>query len=225
MQQISRLLMSFRKNERGAMVVDHIPVFFAVTIIVLVIIEIALAHFLLLRAQKAAAVGARMAITLPPAIADVPTINEPITPNGGLRVPCFSNVGPANCVDPGGPWTCTGDACSNLGGLVMDRIVSEIQRIDFRVTSDAVTLTYTNRQLGNANGPFMPEISVRLAPQAYEFTLIQLGPSQEQADPHPFMVNFVGDTVANDPTVYDGVVASAFGEGLDIDPLNPGINP
>lgn len=206
--------------------VDHIPVFFAVTIIVLLIIEIALAHFLLLRSQKAAQVGARTAITLPPAIAAVPTINEPTTPNGGQMIPCFSNVGADNCVTPAGsPWTCTGSACNNLDNLVMDRILFDMQRVESRIEREDVTLTYTYRRLGDANGPFMPEVTVQVAQQAYEFALIQLGPSRKDAESHPFMVNFIGDTVDHDPTVYAGVVASAFGEGLNSDPMNPGINP
>ena len=93
-------LRRFLRNERGAVVIDHIPVFFALTIIVLFIIEIGLAQFLHLRAHKAVQLGARTAASLPAAIASVPTRNELLNESGGQNIPCYSSTGTDNCTIP-----------------------------------------------------------------------------------------------------------------------------
>ena len=208
-----RFLRRFHRDERGAVVVDHIPVFFALTIIVLVIIEIGLAHFMQLRAQKAVQLGARVAMALPPAIDAVPARNVPINPTGGQNIPCFSNVGPDNCVDPG-DFQCRGTGCNGNGGLTMALIVQEMQRVEPNIRTSDVTLTYRYRRLGNAGGPYIPEIIVNIGDRSYDFAILTLGPSQKKATNHPYMVNFVGDTEVQDATVYGGVGASSFGESL-----------
>ncbi|MEL7152595.1 MAG: hypothetical protein AAFN51_02095 [Pseudomonadota bacterium] len=213
----------FLRNERGAVVVDHIPVFFAVTIIVLITMELGIAHFLQLRAQKAVQLGARIAISLPPAIDAVPRFNEPVNPTGGQNIPCFSTTGPENCVNPG-TFQCRGTGCSGNGGLTMARIVQEMQRVEPSIQTEDVTLTYVYRSLGNAGGPYTPEIVVNIGERSYDFAILSLGPGQEQVDPHPYMVNFVGDLQTHGATsfgsgidetvLYSGIVASAFGESL-----------
>ncbi len=208
-----RLLNRFRRDERGAVVVDHIPVFFALTIIVLIIIELGIAHFMQLRAQKAVQLGARIAMALPPAIDAVPRRNTPVNPTGGQNIPCFSNVGPDNCVDPG-DFQCRGSGCSGNGGLTMALIVQEMQRDEPSIRTSEVTLTYRYHRLGNAGGPYIPEIVVNIGDRSYDFAILTLGPSQTKSGNHPFMVNFIGDTELDEATVYGGVAASAFGESL-----------
>lgn len=208
-----RILRSFWRNERGAVVVDHIPVFFAVTIIVLIIIELGIAHFLQLRAQKAVQLGARIAMTLPPAIDAVPRTNVPINPTGSQNIPCFSNTGSDNCVDPG-TFQCLGTGCNGNGGLTMALIVQEMQRVEPSIRVNDVRLTYQYRRLGNAGGPYQPEITVNIGERSYDFAVLSLGPGQKQSNPQPYMVNFVGDTEPHAATIYSGVSASVFGESL-----------
>ena len=197
------------------MVIDHIPVFFALTVIVLFIVEVGVAHFLLIRAQKAVQLGARMAINLPPAMGGVPTANVGVTPSGGAHIPCYAGTGSSNCVDPGGPWQCKGATCDAFSGTVMALIVQEMQRVDASIDPEEVTLTYIYRGLGNADGPFIPEINVALDERSYDFALISLGEGQAQDQPNGVLVNFVADTVVDPMTIYSGVSASMFGENLD----------
>lgn len=215
-----RIVRRFWRNERGAVVVDHIPVFFALTIIVLIIIELGIAHFLQLRAQKAVQLGARIAQSLPPAMDAVPRTNVPINPTGGQNIPCFSNVGPDNCVDPG-TFQCLGTGCDGNGGLTMALIVQEMQRVEPSISTNDVTLTYQYMRLGNAGGPYIPQIIVRIGERSYDFAILTLGPSQQQPDPHPYMVNFVGDTEPHEATIYSGIAAAAFGESLFSSATNP----
>ena len=222
-----RDLSRFKRNENGAVVVDHIPVFFAVTLIVLIMIELGIAHFLQLRAQKAVQLGARVAVSLPPAHADVPTINVPTSEIDGLNVPCYTTLptilNGGNCVDPGN-FQCRGTGCTGNDGVTIARIVQEMQRVEPSIDIDDVTITYVYRSLGNAGGPYRPEIVVNIGQRSYDFALLSLGPGVRTDNPAPFTKNIVADTVAHGPTtygtavdeavIYSGIVASAISEGL-----------
>lgn len=206
------VLRRFRDDERGAVVIDHIPVFFALMIIVLFIIEVGIAHFLLIRSQKAVQLGARIAATLPPAMSAVPTRNVGRNPSGGAHIPCYSGAGPSNCNDPGGPWQCRGSTCDAFSGTVIALIVQEMQRVDASIVPEDVTLTYIYRELGNADGPFMPEINVALDEREYDFALLGLGRGETQDKSKGVLVDFVADTTVDPATLYSGVSASMIGE-------------
>lgn len=218
--RLTRLITRFVREERGAVVIDYIPVFIALTILVLLIIEIGIAHFLLLRSQKAAQLGARVAATLPAAAAGVPTTNVPAGGGtGGFNVPCYNAAGGGiaddNCTDPGGPWTCTGTVCDSG---VMDVIVRDMQRTSPEISADDVTLTYVYRRLGYAGGPFVPEINVSIRKFQYDFALLSLGDGKpEDLDSGSGSVahfELQADFVEHDATVYSAVSASAFGENM-----------
>lgn len=216
------LRQGFLRDERGAVVVDHIPVFFAVTIIVMVIMELGIAHFLQLRAQKAVQLGARIAATMPAAAPGVPTINEKADPQVGRGFPCFSSVGPNNCVTPDPLiWQCTGIAeCTGNGGVTMVRIVNDMRRVEPSIREDEVTITYVYRSLGNAGGPFIPQINVSIGQRSYDFAILSLGASQKQDNPSPYMVDFVADFETHEATIYSGVSANAFGERMGNTPTS-----
>lgn len=216
------LLARFYRDERGAVVVDHIPVFFVVTIITMVIMELGIAHFLQLRAQKAVQLGARIAVTMPPAAPGVPTTNDPAEPEFSLSFPCFSNVGADNCEAPSQTvWQCTGSACTGNGGVSIARIVNDMRRVDPSITLEDVTVTYIYRRLGNAGGPFIPQVNVNIGDRTYDFAILTLGGSSRQSNPSPSMVDFVADFETHEPTIYSGVSANAFGESLS-DPATGG---
>lgn len=233
-ETMKRLWARFWRADRGAVAIDHIPVFFALTLMVLFIIEIGIAHFLMIRAQKAVELGARAAATLPPAHDGVPLQNVASVDLPGIDrfVPCFNPDGPPhNCEPPVSAscpiageicWSCTGvtgpDACDNTA--VVDRVVSEMQRVEGGVGPEDVTLTYIYRMLGTADGPFVPEIAVSMAPLNYDLALITLGPGKKD-NPADGLIDFQADIKDHDPTqigvrsdvsaVYDGIAASAIG--------------
>lgn len=210
----------FLRDERGAVVVDHIPVFFVVTIIVMVIMELGIAHFLQLRAQKAVQLGARIAATMPAAAPGVPTINEKVDPAIGRGFPCFSSVGTNNCVIlDQRVWQCTGMAeCTGNGGVTMARIVNDMRRVDPSIQESEVRVTYVDHTLGNAGGPFIPQINVSIGQRSYDFAILSLGGGQRQDNPSPYMVNFVADFETHEATLYSGVTANAFGERMNDTP-------
>ena len=152
-------------------------------------------------------------MTLPPAVDGVPAFNQPINPTGGQNIPCFSAVGPDNCVDPGA-YQCRGSGCTGNGGATMDLIVQEMQRVEPSIREAEVTLTYIYRSLGNAGGPYTPEIVVNIGQRSYDLAILALGDGKSPDGEGGFNRNFVANTVAHEATIYSGVAASAFGESL-----------
>lgn len=211
-----RLGQKFIRDERGAVVVDHIPVFFAVTIIVMIIMELGIAHFMQLRTQKAVQLGARIAATMPAAAPGVPTVNEKADPEISRGLPCFNNKGDNNCAPPSQiVWRCTGLAeCTGNDSVTMARIVNDMRRVDPTIHESEVTVTYVYRALGNAGGPFVPQINVSIADRTYDFALLSLGGSQKQANPSSYLVNFAADFQTHEAILYAGISANAFGERM-----------
>lgn len=225
---MNRTLRRFRRQEDGAVVVDFVPVFFGLIIIVLVIFEIGIAYFLSLRSYKAAQLGARLATVIPAIHADVPAENQRSTENGLLGLPCFNPAGENRCTTPtGSPWICNGgsfDSGKCDQNLFM-QVVRDMQRTMPDLGPEEVTITYVYRQrLGVTGGPFVPEVNVRIIPQNYRFVIFRLGSSYCRRYSSEFDengqrdVNFeicAEDLARNPGTRYGGVSASAFGENTD----------
>lgn len=202
-------LKKFQRDERGAVVVDFIPVFFALIIVVLVVFEIGIAYFLSLRAYKAAQLGARAATVVPAVHPAVPISNVRTNPTGLLGIPCLdprTNPASSRCVDPGGPWICDG---ANLGDQGCDEdgfnlIVQNMRRTFPDLEPEEVTVSYIDRGLGETGGTFVPEVNVRILPQAYRFLIFRLGPDHRGTSSEQL--------VSSPATRYGGVSASAFSE-------------
>ncbi|MFK7945527.1 MAG: TadE/TadG family type IV pilus assembly protein [Paracoccaceae bacterium] len=206
-RRLNSIFRKFRTEERGAVVVDFIPVFFCMIVVVLVIFEIGIAYFLSLRAYKAAQLGARAATVVPAVHPDVPPTNVRVNPVGELGVPCLdprTNPASSRCVDPGGPWVCNG---ANLGPCAANSddfllIVRDMQRTFPDLEPDEVTVSYIYRGLGETGGNFVPEVNVRIQAQAYRFVIFRLGSDQPGTRPQQL--------VSAPATRYGGVSASAF---------------
>lgn len=210
--RLAALLKKFRNEDRGAVVVDFIPVFFALIVVVLVIFEIGIAYFLSLRAYKAAQLGARAATVVPAIHPGVPAINERLNPTGQLGVPCLDPRTPSTsrCVIPAGsPWICSGTnlSAANCNEDGFNQIVRDMQRTFPDLGPDEVTVSYIYRGLGETGGPFVPEVNVRIQAQAYRFMIFRLGSSSRGTSSEQL--------VSNPTTRYGGVSASAFGENTN----------
>ncbi len=194
----------FAADDRGALIVDHIPVFFFIMLLVLLIFEIGIAYFLNIRSYKAAQIGARVAAVLPPIHSDVPLTNQRTNALGRLGVPCYNPNGSDRCTDPGGPWICDG---SSLGGkcdsAIFGQVVNDMRRTFPDLKDSSVTISYIYRQLGEAGGPFVPEVNVSIQAHEYEFVIFSLGRDHSK-----------GELVEHSGTRYSGVTASAFGEDM-----------
>ena len=189
-------------DQRGSVVIDFIPAFFAVMIIVLTIFEIGIAYYLTLGAHKAAQLGARLAVTLPPVHSSVPARNTLAFQNGQLGDPCTTPGFASACLDPGGPWECNGALLSGqCDNATFQRVVSEMRRTYPRLTSDSVSIAYIDRGLGEAGGPFVPEIQVSIDQHSYQFVTLTLG-------------TLMGALQESGPSTLSRITASAFGENL-----------
>ncbi len=193
---------SFLRDESGVVVIDFLPVFLALTLIVLMIFEIALSYYVLLGAEKAAKLGARVAATIEAVHADVPELNEVNYFFGRQGDFCYQPTGPDACIDPGGPWVCDG---ASLGGacneVVFNQVVADMRRTFPRLEADGVTISYAYRRLGIVGGPFVPEIEVSIEPQSFRFLTLILG-------------SLTGSLIENDRAELGRVTASSFGEDL-----------
>ena len=209
MIRLAKHIRRFARDDRGAVVIDHIPVFFCLVVIVLFIFEIGIAYFLNIRSHKAAQLGARIAATMPAVHGGVPDINARSNTLGRLGEPCFNPLGPSRCTNPGGPWICEGHS---LGGscdaVVFGQIVDEMRRTFPDLTDSAVRISYIYRELGEAGGPFIPEINVAIEPHEYQFVVFQLGAND------PKNSSGGAELTNQGATRYSGVSASAFAEDL-----------
>jgi hypothetical protein len=200
--RIGRALRRFARDERGAVVVDQLPVLFLTMLIVLLIFEIGLAYFLNLGTAKAAQLGARVAVTLPAAHPDVPALNAPRSDDGEAGVWCAQPDGSDACVDPGGPWACDGASLGGCNTLVFDRIVADMRRSYPRLAPEDVVVTYAYRRLGIVGGDFVPEVRVTVRAQSYAFLTLVLS-------------QVTGALAEKGPIVFAGASASAFGEHMN----------
>lgn len=216
MRRIGHMIRRFGADERGAVVVDFIPVFFAMIVLVLFVFEIGIAYFLSLRAYKAAQLGARAAVVMQAIHTDVPIRNGRIKPVGMLGEPCFNPNGPDRCfgsAGPGGPWVCDGSSLTGFCDSVQFRqIVNDMRRTFPDLGDDEVRITYIYRGLGETGGPFVPEVNVQIQPQAYQFLVLATLGGGGRSDSNP-------------ATRYGGVSASAFGESTDGLNISVGVAP
>jgi hypothetical protein len=192
----------FARDEKGAVVVDQLPVLFLSMLIVLLIFEIGLAYFLNLGTAKAAQLGVRVAVTLPAAHPDVPRLNVARSATVENGAWCVQPDGSDACVDPGGPWVCDGASLGPCNPLVVDRIVADMRRSYPRLVPEDVVVTYAYRRLGIVGGDFVPEVRVEIRAQSYAFLTIVLS-------------EVTGALVEKDPIVFAGASASAFGEHMN----------
>lgn len=191
----------FLSDDRGAVVVDQLPVLFLLIIIVMLIFEIGLAYFMTLGTAKAAQLGARVAVTLAPAHPDVPRMNRPNSGHARAGDTCFQPTGADACDDPGGPWTCDGTSLGACDLATFARITAEMRRVYPRLVDDDVVITYTYRRLGIVEGPFVPEVNVAVRSQTFPFFTLILS-------------DVTGSLTEKGPIAFAGGSASAFGERM-----------
>ena len=202
---ISGALRRFLRDDRGSVVVDHLPVLFLLIIIVLMIFEIGLAYFMNLGTAKAAQLGARIAVVVPPIHPDVPEVNVANTGSARSGDTCYQGSGTDACADPGGPWVCDGASLGTCDATTFSRITADMRRTYARLNDEDVVITYSYRRLGTVDGPFVPEVNVAVRAQSYSFLTLVLSD----------MAGVL--TEDQDPIAFAGASASAFGERM-----NPG---
>jgi hypothetical protein len=197
----ARSFRRFVRDERGAVVVDQLPVMFLTLILVLLIFEIGLAYFLNLGTAKAAQLGARVAVTLPALHPEVPQLNAPSSGEVENGVWCYQPDGSDACRDPGGPWVCDGASLGACDPAGFARIVADMRRSYPRLERDDVVVTYAYRRLGIVGGDFVPEVTVTVRAQSYAFLTLMLSAA-------------MGALSDKGPVTFAGASSSAYGEHM-----------
>lgn len=161
------MLTRFLRDESGSVTIDFVSIFLPMTLLVTTVIEIGIAFHMTAAAQKAAQMGARHAATLPAVHAGVWTTN-PVDPRFGEPGDmCFRPDGNDACLEPTlAGWACVGGgsdpACD---GALFDAVLAEMRRTSPRLAAEDVTIRYDYLRLGVAGGPFVPHVSVTIAPR------------------------------------------------------------
>lgn len=149
----------FLSDERAAASIEYVILLLPLIALVFTSFQIALAYHFALTAQKAVELGARIAAVRDAAHRGMPSTNALDAASGMVNGdPC----GLGACVDPGGPWTCSG---ADVGGVDCDaaafnEIFAEVGRIAYLLEPADLTVRYSYGRLGFAGGPFTPIVEV-----------------------------------------------------------------
>jgi hypothetical protein len=184
----------FSSDQRGVAMLEFAvvaPLFFA---LFLGIMETGLAFYWWKSTEKAAQLGARMAIVRDAASEDLPATNV-LASGATLGQPC--RLDPSPCEDFG-IVECTGAGCTGAG---FDMIIDRMRSVFPPIEPENVTVRYAYVGLGYAGGPAVPAVSVTVS--GVEFPFFMLG---------QIFALFANDASA--PTTIPDIRATLTGEDL-----------
>lgn len=201
---------AFIDDDRGTTVLETLVVFMPVMTLFYANIEIIMAYYGVVSAQKAAQLAARVAATESPVYIGenmyvrvdgnlelINRLNRSVYVSNGPS--CYQPSGPDGCLDPhilqtddGVAVDANGDAVAEGSEVRIDfvcdgatvgtdancseqrfnRLMCEVRRFYPSVDPTDVTIRYDYRRLGIAGGPFIPEITVRIAPRSLPVDLV-----------------------------------------------------
>ena len=159
------LLRRILGDERGAVSAEYPIAFVAIFGVFMFAFQVSFAMFELISAEKAAQTGARFAAVRTPINNNVPVRNE-IAGGGALGQWC--SLG--DCVDPGGPWECTGGSLGDCDVEAFKKLWDDMARQGFNYDPSDITVSYQYAWLGYAGGPFAPIIEVQIATRPFLFS-------------------------------------------------------
>ena len=158
-----RSLFRFRKNQSGAVLVEHTLVFMMMMVLTFGLIEFGIVLYQYNAAEKATAVGARFIATRGPVVAGLPDCGPGVNVNG-------MNAG-ATC--PSSSWETTCNANAPSGGCqasVLNALVAEMRRFSPNVEAQNVQVVLRGAGLGFVGrGSPVPMVTVRLTGMQYDF--------------------------------------------------------
>jgi len=153
------MLRHLRACERGAATVEFVVVAPVFLLLFFGAIETASAFFWWKTAEKAAQLGARIAVVRDPAALGVP-LRNPRRSGTLFGLACGHASDPCN-FDGQSTWICSGGVDCNQEAF--DNIIIEMRRVFGQAISDEnLTITYSYAGLGYAGGPFIPSVTVTL---------------------------------------------------------------
>ncbi|MEM7236910.1 MAG: TadE/TadG family type IV pilus assembly protein [Pseudomonadota bacterium] len=204
---------AFLRDDKGGVVLDVAVIFFPLMMLILAIFEIAISFYVIVSSQKAAQLGARVAVTRHPVHVNVPTENVVDVLNGEFGDACYQSDGRSACIAPNdAPWLCDGSGNSLGAGCDAARfmnIVGEMRRVYPSLKAEHVSIQYNYALLGYAGGPFVPHVTVRIDRRPSPFQIFSA------SDAGGVVSNFDGASNSSDGRIFlRPVAASAFGEDL-----------
>ncbi|PCJ99819.1 MAG: hypothetical protein COA45_03105 [Zetaproteobacteria bacterium] len=162
-----KVLAQYYRNHEGAATIEFVTIAFALFMMVFFVVELTLLLFFSLSAQKAAQIGARLAIVSDPVVLAMPTTNSKTT-NGIFGVACSDISLP--CLDFG-TITCTGGG-AGCDVASFSRILVGMKRFLGQLEAEDVTIDYTYSGLGFAGGPTVPVVRITLSGVSYQTGII-----------------------------------------------------
>jgi len=159
---------SFIKSERAGVTVEFVAIMPAFMLLTFFIMEITIAVLWIGTAEKAAQLGARLAVVSNTAVAGLPPNNALFDVNFAFGQSC--SIGACQSF---ATLTCTGGTGGDCDSTNFDTIVSRMSDVFGLLRNlpqpagDYVTIEYTYVGLGFAGGPVVPSVTVTLSGVPY----------------------------------------------------------
>jgi Flp pilus assembly protein TadG len=162
-----RKLRSFAHDETAAITVEFVVVMLFFITITFFVLEVALAQFWWQTAEKAAQIGARLALVSDPAVTAISSsTTNPVSSGGASGQACPANCdfnGVAGCTATiPCTWTCTGGG-AGCSATAFSYIVNRMRQTYVPIKDSNVTISYSYTGLGYAGGPLTPTVTVTLS--------------------------------------------------------------
>jgi len=152
--QIKRYL----DDTQGLASTEFVVISFALFMIIFFVVELTLLYFLIQSEQKAAHMGARLAIVSNSTAAGLPGANA-LETGGIFGTSC--SVSPSPCTDFG-TLTCVGGV-TGCNADSFNRVLGRMQSFMPGLLAEHVTVSYAYQGLGYAGGPVIPAVTVTIS--------------------------------------------------------------
>lgn len=162
-----RKVSAFLRKDDGSAAIEYVALLLPLIALVFTSLQIALAYHFALTAQKAVELGARIAAVRDAVHVGLPSTNELVT---GSTFTAGMACGFGACVDPGGPWTCSGATIAsdaNCDVAKFNEIRDEVARLAYLLDDDDLSITYSYGLLGFADGPLVPIVEVAIVERPF----------------------------------------------------------
>ena len=159
---------TFLRRDAAGVTVEFVAIFPAFLLVTFFIFEIIVAILTIGTVEKAAQLGARLAIVSDTVATGVPAINTRVNSNVRFGTPCST----ASTCNNFGTLVCDGNSstgcvattatypCGNTAQTPLNYIVCRMRSISSSIQASNVTIIYKYVGLGYAGGPIAPSVTV-----------------------------------------------------------------
>jgi hypothetical protein len=169
---------AFIQDSRGGVAIEFVAILPAFLLLTFFVMDVAVAMLLIGTVEKAAQLGARLAIVSDYAVAGLPparknSVNAGFVPGDNCNIAVSASLDPCTRFNGGNPLICIGgegDDCEEGFDVIfarMDRLASILERTN-------VTIAYEYIGLGFADGPIVPRVTVSVQGVPYNTVSSQL---------------------------------------------------